>query len=215
MERGLSCHSALRSIAFLLLLIPVAAVAWGSAFSIAEQGAKARGMGTAFTSIADDGSAMHYNPAGIAFQDAIAVVGLFPFFPSATQPHFIPVGTMTLAKQLSPRLTFGFGVYAPSGLSANPAVTKYPGRFAGTRAALQSYWIQPTVAYKVTLNSSVAIGTALVHTHLFIVDRSPVVKFVGRTTAVSANNIKYTNGEYSNFAHVAGAALRLTLGGAK
>jgi len=54
---------------FLLSLIPVAAdLGWGSAFSIAEQGAKAPGMGTAFTSIADDGSAFYYNPAGIAFQ---------------------------------------------------------------------------------------------------------------------------------------------------
>src|SRR6266478_5971059 len=118
-ERGLSCYSGVRSFAFLFLLIPLAAdVSWGSAFSIAEQGAKAPGMGTAFTSIADDGSAFYYNPAGLAFQpgthmemDAIAVVGLFRFFPSATQPgvtvpgngysgsvkpHFIPVGAMAL-----------------------------------------------------------------------------------------------------------------------
>jgi long-chain fatty acid transport protein len=183
----------------LLLSIPVAAnIVWGSAFSIAEQGAKASGMGTAYTAIADDGSAMYYNPAGIAFQpgmrmqmDAIAVVGLFRFFPSATQPgvtvpengysgsvkpHFIPVGTMSATMQLSPRLTLGFAVYVPFGLAANftnfndadPAVTKYPGRFAGTRAALQSYWIQPTVAYRLTPNSSFAVGVALVHTHLFI-----------------------------------------------
>lgn len=155
-------------------------------------------MGTAYTAIADDGSAMYYNPAGIAFQagthmqmDAVAVVGLFRFFPSATQPgvtvpsngysgsvkpHFIPVGSMYATKQLSPRLTVGFGVYVPFGLAANftnfndgdPNVTKFPGRFAGTRAALQSYWIQPTVAYKITPNSSIAIGVALVHTHLFI-----------------------------------------------
>ena len=193
------CLSGVRSFAFLFLLILGAAnVGWGSAFSIAEQGAKAAGMGTAYTSIADDGSAMYYNPAGIAFQpgtrmqmDAIAVVGLFRFFPSATQPgvtvpsngysgsvkpHFIPVGSMYATKQFSPRLTLGFGLYVPFGLSANftnfhdgdPAVTKFPGRFAGTRAALQSYWFQPTVAYRVTPNSSIAIGIALVHTHLLI-----------------------------------------------
>ena len=195
----MSCSPSLRSLVFLILLIPFAAgVVWGSAFSIAEQGAKAAGMATAYTSIADDGSAIYYNPAGIAFQagthlqmDAIAVVGLFRFFPSATQPgvtvppngysgsvkpHFIPVASMYATKQLSPKLTIGFGVYVPFGLAANftnfndgdPAVTKYPGRFAGTRDALQSYWIQPTVAYRITPNSSIAIGVALVHTHLFI-----------------------------------------------
>jgi long-chain fatty acid transport protein len=182
----------------LLLLAATSNVAWGSAFSIAEQGAKAAGMGTAYTAIADDGSAMYYNPAGIAFQagtrlqmDAMAVVGLFRFFPSETQPgvvvpsngysgsvkpHFIPVASMYATRQMSPRLTLGFGIYLPFGLSANftnfndgdPAVTKYTGRFAGTRAALQSYWFQPTVAYKITPNSSIAVGIAFVHTHLFI-----------------------------------------------
>src|SRR5579863_9528269 len=43
-------------------------LSWGSAFSIAELGARAAGMGTAFTSVADDGSALFYNPAGIGFQ---------------------------------------------------------------------------------------------------------------------------------------------------
>jgi long-chain fatty acid transport protein len=181
------------------LLVPIGATTvWGSAFSIAEQGAKAAGMGTAFTSIADDGSAIYYNPAGFAFQagthmqaDALAVIGLFRYFPSSSppgqtvpengfsgsvKPHFIPVATMALSKQLSPRLTVAFGLYVPFGLSANftnfndadPATTKYPGRFAGTRVALQSYWFQPTLAYRVTPNSSIGIGIALVHTHLFL-----------------------------------------------
>ena len=171
---------------------------WGSAFSIHEQGAKASGMGTAYTAIADDGSAMYYNPAGIAFQpgthmqmDAEAVIGIFRYFPTTTppgttvpekgyhgsiKPKFIPVAQMSFTKQLSPRLTFGFGLYVPFGLSANftnfndgdPKGTKYVGRFAGTRVALQSYWFQPTVAYKLSPNAAVAVGVAWVHTHLFL-----------------------------------------------
>lgn len=186
---------------FLILFSLAAAgsnVVWGSAFSIAEQGTRAAGMGTAFTAIADDGSAIYYNPAGLAFQagthmqaDMLAVIGLFRFFPSSTppgtvvpqngysgaiKPHFIPVATMTASKQLSDKLTMAFGVYVPFGLSANftnfndgdPASGKFVGRFAGTRAALQSYWFQPTAAYRITPNSSIAIGVALVHTHLII-----------------------------------------------
>jgi long-chain fatty acid transport protein len=41
------------------------------------------------------------------------------------------------------------------------------------------------------------------------------MKFVDRTTAVAENNIKFTNGDYRNFAHVAGAGLRIILGGSK
>ncbi len=170
----------------------------GSAFSIAELGARAAGMGTAFTSIADDGSALYYNPAGIAFQsgmqmqmDNLVVVGLFRFFPSSTpagtvvpangysnsvRPKFLPVASLYATRQISPNWTFGFGVFTPFGLAANstnfndsdPASGKYVGRFAGTRAKLESFWFQPTLARRVTDNLSLAVGVAFVHTHLLI-----------------------------------------------
>ena len=173
-------------------------LSWGSAFSIAELGARAAGMGTAFTSIADDGSAMVYNPAGIGFQpgtrfelDNLAVWGLFRFVPvgappgtiipekgfhGSIRPKFIPVGNMYASHQISPKWTLGFGVFAPFGLSANftnfndsdPAFGKFPGRYAGTRARLESIWFQPTAAYRLTPNSRVALGLAFVHTHLSI-----------------------------------------------
>jgi long-chain fatty acid transport protein len=38
------------------------------------------------------------------------------------------------------------------------------------------------------------------------------LKFVERTTAVPANDIKYTNGDYRNFAHVVGVGLRFNIG---
>lgn len=183
---------------FVLALATAAEALYGSAFSIAENGARAAGMGTAFTSVADDGSAIFYNPAGIAFLDGtqfqmdnLVVVGLFRFVPSdpapglqvpekgfsgSIKPKFIPVGSLYFTKRLSERLAFGFGAFAPFGLAANftnfndgdPALTKFPGRFVGTRAKLEEFWFQPTVAYKITPNASIAAGIALVHTHLLI-----------------------------------------------
>jgi long-chain fatty acid transport protein len=170
----------------------------GSAFSIWELGARSAGMGTAFTSVASDGSAIFYNPAGIAFQpgthlqmDGLVVVGLFRFTPSdplpgtvvpskgfsgSIRPHFIPVASMFMSRQISQKLTFGFGVFTPFGLAANftnfhdsdPALTKFTGRWAGTRAKLESFWFQPTVSYRLTPNQAVAMGIAYVHTHLFL-----------------------------------------------
>ncbi|HWP85567.1 MAG TPA: outer membrane protein transport protein, partial [Terriglobia bacterium] len=175
-----------------------APAAWGSAFSIAELGARAAGMGTAFTAIADDGSALVFNPAGIAFQpgtrlemDSLVVVGLFHFFPldpvpgtvvpekgfnGSIRPKFIPVASLYFTHQLSERTTFGVGLFTPFGLSANftnfndsdPPLTKFTGRYAGTRARLESFWLQPTIAFRITENSSFAVGGALVHTHLLI-----------------------------------------------
>jgi long-chain fatty acid transport protein len=169
---------------------------YGSAFSVSELGARAAGMGTAFIATADDGSALAYNPAGIAFQpgvhmqmDSTVVVGLFRFTPSATpigqvvppngysqsiKPHFIPLASLYATAQYSQKITFGFAVFTPFGLSANstnfhdsdPNLTKFVGRFAGTRVRLESFWFQPTVAYKVSDNLGIAIAPAFVHTHL-------------------------------------------------
>ena len=179
-----------------LLLLMAAGLCYGSAFSVSELGARASGMGTAFIGTADDGSALFYNPAGIAFQpgthlemDNAVVVGEFRFTPSSTpvgqvvppngysesiKPHFIPLAFMYATKQISPKLTVGMGIFTPFGLSANstnfhdsdPNLTKFVARFAGTRVRLESYWFQPTLAYKVTDNLAVAIGPAFVHTHL-------------------------------------------------
>jgi long-chain fatty acid transport protein len=190
--------AALRAAAVVFGLTMGAALCYGSAFSIAELGVRAAGMGTAFIAVADDGSALFYNPAGIAFQpgqylqmDTPVVVGLFRFTPSSTpvgqvvpangysqsiRPHFIPLGSLYFTQQISPKLTIGMGMFTPFGLAANstnfhdndPNLTKFTGRFSGTRDLLQAFWFQPTVAYRLKENSSIAIGPAFVHTHLFI-----------------------------------------------
>lgn len=178
------------------LAMTAATLCYGSAFSVSEMGSRAAGMGTAFIATADDGSALFYNPAGIAFQpgafmemDSTVVVGLFRFTPSATpvgqvvppdgysmnvRPHFIPLASIYMTKQYSPRITFGFATFTPFGLSANstnfndgdPNLTKVVSRFAGTRVRLESYWFQPTIAYKLKDNLSIAVGPTFVHTHL-------------------------------------------------
>jgi long-chain fatty acid transport protein len=169
-----------------------------SAFSIYELGVRAMGMAGAFAAIADDGSALYYNPAGIAFQkgtrlemDSLGVMGLFRFKPSDTppgqhvpekgfngsvSPKVINVASLYMTRDLNEQWTFGFGVFSPFGLSANftsfrdadPPETKFVARYAGNRARLESIWFQPTVAYRVRENLAVALGVALVHTHLML-----------------------------------------------
>jgi len=153
-------------------------------------------MGTAFIATADDGSALYYNPAGIAFQpgihmqmDSTVIVGLFRFTPSSTpvgqvvpadgysqaiKPHFIPIASAYATAQISKRITLGMGIFTPFGLSANstnfhdsdPNLTKFVGRFAGTRVRLETFWFQPTIGYKITDNLAIAVGPAFVHTHI-------------------------------------------------
>ncbi|MEQ1945608.1 MAG: outer membrane protein transport protein [Bryobacteraceae bacterium] len=181
-----------------LLLTP--AVLSASSFSVNELGARAQGMGGAFLSIADDGSALFFNPAGIAFlkktnfqMEALAINGQFRFTPNPDQmppgtavpakgfsgaihQPFIPVPSMYMTRRINDKWAAGFAVYIPNGLGDNwtnfndsdPFNTKFVGRFAGSRAQLQQYWFQPTVAYRISPNQAISLGIAFVHTHLFL-----------------------------------------------
>ena len=59
----------------ILALVLAAGPAAGAGFSIFEQGSKAMGTGGAFTALADDGSAMFHNAAGLAFQENSLAAG--------------------------------------------------------------------------------------------------------------------------------------------
>src|SRR4051812_10872967 len=123
-------REAMRSRIILLVLTLMLALeprAFSSAFAINELGARAQGMAGAFTAVADDGSAMFFNPAGLASQKRIAmemhslvVVGLFRFTPSdvpngqevpekgyagLVKPHFIAVANTYAVLPMSPKLT--------------------------------------------------------------------------------------------------------------
>jgi long-chain fatty acid transport protein len=88
------------------------------------QGARALGMAGTFTAVADDGSAVYYNPAGISQIDGTSIeAGVALISPelryttpggaietstkSATAPSFF------ITHRLTDRLSAGFGLYAP------------------------------------------------------------------------------------------------------
>ncbi len=142
------------------------------------QGAAAAAQGNAFAAQADDASAIHFNPAGLAQVDGVQSIagsnlmggsikykspaGLDTggdFGDSITSPppsHFYLSANLGAlgASTLSP-VTLGLGLTSPYGSN-----TRYPvdGPFntAITSAALPLIDIKPTVAYK--LNDQLAIG---------------------------------------------------------
>src|ERR1051325_6097641 len=87
---------------------------WASGCSSLELGSRAAGMGGAFTAVADDGSAIFYNPAGIAFQkgmriemDGFLVKGFFHFTPSS-----VPAGTVVPAEGYNGNVSPDFQILA-------------------------------------------------------------------------------------------------------
>jgi long-chain fatty acid transport protein len=163
-----------------LSLLVVAAVfltnvaAFGSGFSIFEQGAKATAMGGAFAATADDPSAIFYNVAGIAQQRRAAfIVGgtaiTFgnefrgdpndPFSSGSTgfyRAHtFVPPNAY-LILPFGSNLTFGVGVFTPYGLRTSWA-DPWVGRFVSRDANVKTVSVEPALAWQ-TSDGRLAIG---------------------------------------------------------
>lgn len=173
-------NSTLAAIAAAMLATSVAATGTMAAgFRLPEAGAKAMGMGFAFTAQADDPSAIYYNPAGItqlegnnAMAGVTAVrenggkfAGTTPLSGGAgitetqkTLDFFIPNAYAT-HKTKGSAVAWGIGVFTPFGLGQE---YKDKGtsffRNQATRIDLKTVVINPTVAFKIGDALSVGVG---------------------------------------------------------
>lgn len=139
----------LRSILLPAMMLLVIGHLFAGGFALSGVGSKATALGGAFRAIADDGSAMYWNPAGLAFQDenSVSLGGTF-ILPSASweptaayataNPGYeakeyeaekklraFPNILLTMAN--NPRLKYGLGVYVPYGLGTTWDAYTLPG----------------------------------------------------------------------------------------
>lgn len=155
-----------------------AASAHAAGFGLFEAGTRAMGMAGAFTAQADDGSAMFHNVAGLAFAEKreFLVGATYITFSEATFDGADPYPGAGISEEQSSlnetlphfyytqplsggEWTFGFGVYAPFGLTTqwkNPE--DFTGRYLSTRAALRVVDIAPNIAWRVTPNFGIGLG---------------------------------------------------------
>jgi len=158
-----------------LLSAPIWAHANG--YQLPDQSVRAVGMADAFTAVADDASAVWYNPAGIAFQQApkisLGAVDIYippvdfvsnagnPLLPSATrarskrQNAVVPHLYMSYASPTSD-LSFGLGVNSPFGLETDWTGTALAN--ASTFSRILMVNVNPTLAYKITDHLAIGIG---------------------------------------------------------
>jgi len=170
MNRVRSC------VVVLLALVTPFSIAFAGGFQLNEVGARAMGMGGAFAAQGNDLSTMYFNPAGLAHQRGFgAYVGGTMILPSASYTN--PAGTSTtdMVSQtfLTPNgyfgygmengLAFGLGVYVPFGLGTEwPA--GWAGRYEALKADLQTFMVNPTIAYRV--NDMFMFGAGVTYTHM-------------------------------------------------
>lgn len=145
--------------AALLVLSVIPSSVLASGFAIATHGAKAVGVGTAFVAMADDPSAVYYNPAGLAgLNDPEMYLGATALSPSTTFENaagakeetedqvFVPPHLYAVYPYSS--LTFGIGVYSPFGMGTRWRDTGLT-RYLATDSESDTININPAVAMRV------------------------------------------------------------------
>jgi len=144
-------------------------------FQINEQNARAMGFAGAFVAQASDASAVYFNPAGLAFQKGWKVLGGTTFIiPTTTFTGPAPSTTKTsmesqvfyppnfyLSYGMRDGLAFGLGIFTPYGLGSEWPVD-WTGRRLSVKTDLKSFYINPSVSYKVAENFSIGAGISYI-----------------------------------------------------
>jgi len=161
-------------------LLGAAAALWtaqpgqAQGFSVYEHGSCAMARaGATVAAPCNDGSAVFYNPAGIAGKKG-ATISLGTTVVAASgewrpetgnsselqnDPILVPHGYLTYG--LNEKLAVGLGLYVPYGLGTKWPTKDFLGRFLGYDNSLQSIYIQPTIAYQ--LSDKLSVGGGLTY----------------------------------------------------
>lgn len=159
----------LRGLSLALVLVLTPTLASASGFSIFEQGAKASGLAGAYVALADDATANWYNPANLVWLEGsqfqfggnLITVGGDTEFTTAFgtfEPESsieTPINVYFTSK-VNQNIAWGIGLTTPFGL-----VTEWQDRpvtFAAQKSELQTFVLNPNIAFRMTQNFSIAVG---------------------------------------------------------
>lgn len=168
------------------LLPSLAASAAAQGFGVYEHGTCTMGRaGVAAARPCADGSAIFFNPAGLAGLAGnraalgVTLIGASGSFTDDFLGHetpldnpLIPVPNLYLTHAFSPKLTAGIGVFAPYGLETKWPTAGFEGRFVGYNTDLKSIYIQPTIGYQLHDRLKVGVGLAYIHSTLALHQRA-------------------------------------------
>ena len=158
------------------VLVAAPALTWGSGFALFEVGGRAGAMAGAMTAVADDPSALFWNPAGMAFQTdegiqlmfgATAIAPTQTFYGDAPYPGegytaeqveqtFI-IPHVYLGIPINDRLELSFSITTPFGLGTEWE-DDFLGRFISKKADLMVFDLGTSMAYRLSDSFAFGIG---------------------------------------------------------
>lgn len=142
-------------------------------------GSKAAGMGTAFVAVADDPSAIEYNPAGLTQLNGTNIYGgATVLIPSTTYespsgqsedtefqvffaPHFYACSDLKTRD-----FRFGLGIFSPFGIGGRQWSEDGLTRYVSLENNVLTVSANPTVAYRVSPKLSVGLGVSYMISHI-------------------------------------------------
>ncbi|MHB9040507.1 MAG: OmpP1/FadL family transporter [Melioribacteraceae bacterium] len=160
--------------------------AYGSGFQLNEHGARAMAMAGAFTGLANDPSAIYFNPAGITqLKGTQFLAGVTLIIPTSSYTAPAPLKTLTdmnsqvfnpinfyVTQQIGDKLAVGLGINNQYGLGTKWD-QNWVGRSLAVETEVQTYFFTPVVAYKLLENLSVSAGPAIAVGTVKISKKSP------------------------------------------
>ncbi|MFA3781880.1 OmpP1/FadL family transporter [Melioribacteraceae bacterium 4301-Me] len=172
-------------IIFSLTILATSIYAGG--FQINEHGARAMAMAGAFTAIANDASAIYFNPAGITqlkgtnFYGGLTLIAPSASFtgpaPSTTKTDmdsqtFTPIN-FYVTQQIGDNLFVGLSVNNQYGLGTRWPVN-WPGKYLAYDTEIKSFFFTPVVAYKFSNQFSLSAGLVIAYGDVKIIQVSNV-----------------------------------------
>jgi len=178
----------MKKIVTLFFLVMFVSQSFGSGFQINEHGARAMGMGGAFTGLANDPSAVYFNPAGIVqLKGTHFSIGSTLIMPTSQFTGPDPLTTVSKLKsavftpinfyftqELTPDLYVGFGVNNPWGLGTTWE-DGWAGKYMAIETEIRTFNFSPVVAYKLTNELSAAVGFNLFYSDVLIAKSIEVI----------------------------------------
>lgn len=159
--------------AFIGLPLIVTACLWAGGWNNTLMGARALAIGAAFAGLADDPSAIYYNPAGLVLQREKMNVSIIGLYISPTHEYSIPGGLKAESKnknsipqffltyKMNDKITLGFGAYVPyagGGVDWSKEELGYP--FSSNLGILS---LTPSLSYRVSEKFSVGFNLNFYH----------------------------------------------------
>ncbi len=168
---------------------------FSSGFQINEHGARAMSMGGAFTGLADDASAVYFNPAAMTALDGSQIMaGVTLIMPTATFRGIYPEVTeyemeaqvftpinFYYAHKFNDKFAAGLSVNNPYGLGSKWE-DDWAGRFLAVETAIETFFITPSVGYEIIDGLSIGAGFSYVYANVFISKKLPL--FTGNEEAM-------------------------------